>query len=114
MCCLKKSDSKALSYIELHEISGRATPDQLRDYKLSLQLYKTFNNATPTQTWIDLNESSVHTTRQTKFIISNENRLKVGWNILSHRFWNVNGKIDLDWLNLSVNSYKIKCKKIFL
>ena len=32
----------------------------------------------------------------------------------SGRFFYLNGKIELDWLNLSYNSYKIKCKNLFL
>ena len=52
--------------------------------------------------------------RQTKFYIKTSNRLRIGWNILSNRFWHLNGKIDLGWLNLSFGAYKVHCKKLFL
>ena len=42
------------------------------------------------------------------------NRLKIGMNMLSNRFFYLNGKIELDWFNLSFNSFKVKCKKLFL
>ena len=55
-----------------------------------------------------------NTSRQTKFMTSKENRLKIGMNIVSNRFFYLNGKIDLNWLNLSFDSFKLKCKLIFM
>ena len=42
------------------------------------------------------------------------NSLKVGLNALTNRLANINGKIELAWLNLSYELFKIKCKKNFL
>ena len=39
--------------------------------------------------------------------------LKVGMNLISNRFYYLNGKIEMDWLNLSYNTYKVKCKNYF-
>jgi hypothetical protein len=40
---------------------------------------------------------------------------KIGSNASSNRLYVMNGKIPLDWLNLSLDSFKIKCKNnIFL
>ena len=50
--CMKTSDAWALSYKDLHELAGRASPDQLLNYKLSLQLYKTFNYEIPSSDWL--------------------------------------------------------------
>ena len=107
--CFKPSDVSTLLYADLHEMCGRATPDQMEEYKLSLQLYKTFNFRIPTQDWIQLNVNCVNTSRQTKFKIKKSNRLKIGWNVLSNRFWHLNGKIEMSWPNLSFESYKLKC-----
>ena len=103
-----------LSFNELHEMAGRATPMQLRDYKISLQLYKTMDVQLAETDWINLNLNAVITSRQTKFITNKANRVRVGMNAFSNRAWHINGKINLDWLNLSYNSYKVKCKKLFL
>ena len=94
-------------------MAGRATPSKLPDYKLSLQLYKTFNYWIPTRDWIELNFNNIQTTRQGCFMTNKTNRLKIGMNILSNRLWYLNGKIDLNWLNMSFQTYKIKCKKTF-
>ena len=40
-------------------------------------------------------------------------RIRVGMNILTNRMRDLNEKINLDWLNQSFSSYKIKCKAIF-
>ena len=112
--CAKSSDLWMLSYNELHEMAGRATPMQLREYKIALQLYKTMDVQIPETDWINLNLNAVITSRQTKFITIKTNRVRVGMNAFSNRAWHINDKINMDWLNLSYNSYKVKCKKLFL
>ena len=42
------------------------------------------------------------------------NTYKVGLNVLANRLTSLNGKIPLEWLNLSHQSYKIKCKNLLL
>ena len=37
-----------------------------------------------------------------------------GKNILLNRFVHLNGKIEKSWLDLSLNSFKIRCKQLFL
>ena len=39
---------------------------------------------------------------------------KVGKNNLNNRLNTLNGKVEYDWLNLSIDSFKIKCKNEFL
>ena len=102
-----------LSFNSLHEMVGRDTPDKIFDYKLALQLYKVVNNNVTTPDWININFNNTHTSRQTRFMTSKANRLKVGMNLISYRFYYLNGKIEMDWLNLSYNTYKVKCKKLF-
>ena len=111
---MKTSDAWMMSYGNLHEMAGRLTPDQIMDYKLALQLYRTFNNRIPSRDWISLNLNYIQTSRQTTFHTNKTNRLKVGMNILSNRFNNINGKIELDWLNMPYQSFKHNCKPLFL
>ena len=94
-----------MSYKNLHEMAGRATPDQLLKYKLALQLYKTFNHQVPSQDWINININI--TSRQTHFIIQKCNRLRLGMNIISNRFSVLNGRIELKWFNLTYDSLKV-------
>ena len=112
--CTRSSDVWMLSFDNLHEMAGRATSDQFQKYKLALQLYRTFNLQVPTQDWVNVNINFRNTSRQIHFHTHKSNRLKIGMNMLSNRFFYLNGKIELDWFNLSFNSFKVKCKKLFL
>ena len=71
----------------LHEMVGRATPEKLMIYKLSLQLYKTYNQHIPTQDWVNLNFNGIFTSRQSRFITRKENKQKIGMNSISNRFF---------------------------
>ena len=107
----KKND---VSYVDLHRISKRATPKQMSEYKLAIQLYKVFNDGVPNNEWINLNYEIVVTSRQSKFATRRLNNSRIGLNILVNRFHALNGKIPLDWLNLSLVGFKLKIKSEFL
>ena len=47
-------------------------------------------------------------------IIVKSNRTRVGLNSLANRLYTINGIVPLEWLNLSIDSYKIRCKKLLL
>ena len=57
-----------LSFNELHEMAGRATPMQLVDYKIALQLYKTIDVQIPETDWINLNLNAVITKEAWKYV----------------------------------------------
>ena len=61
-----------------------------------------------------LNINQVITSRQTKFVTVKSNRTKVGLNSLSNRLHTINNLIPLEWLNLTIGSYKVNCKKLLL
>ena len=56
----------------------------------------------------------VLSSRQTNFITIPNSNFKIGNNKLSNRLSIRNGKINLNWLNMSANSYKIKCHQLLL
>ena len=95
-------------------MAKRAVPEKLMMYKLSLQLHKTYNHQTPIIDWLYLNDNIILTSRQLKFKIAQHNRLRVGVNALSSRFWFLNDKIDLNYLSLSFDTFKIKMKELFI
>ena len=83
-------------------------------YKLSIQLYKVYNGDNMNDDWQDMNVQQNFNARNNLFQISDYSRLKVGKNVLANRLRILNNQIDLDWLNLSLNSFKIKMKNVFL
>ena len=46
--------------------------------------------------------------------IINSSRIKVGKNILPNRLGVLNNKIKLQWMNQSLETFKLKCKDLFL
>ena len=95
-------------------MENRALPMEFAKYRLAIQLFKIYNGTTMDNDWIDMNIQQNFNARQTKFHITDSSRLNVGKNIISNRLTILNNKIILDWLNLSLNSFKLKMKSIFL
>ena len=103
-----------ISYIDLHVLHKRALPNKFCFYRHCLLLFKVFNSSIPEKDWLDLNFKMINTSRQTHFEITNSSIYKVGNNILSNRLSCINRKIPLDMLNLSIETFKIRCKNMFL
>jgi hypothetical protein len=95
-----------ISFAELHRMTKRDTPEMIRSYKLCLLFYRIFNDRTPENKWINLILNQMVMPRQENFKILKTNRLYIGMNIPNNRFH--------DWLNKSIQSYKISCKNKFL
>ena len=97
-----------ISFEHIHAMNHRATPNAIMRYNLGIQLYKLYNTAEHSLEWLHLNHNQILTSRQSHFQILKSNSLKVGLNALANRLANINGKIELAWLNLSFDSFKIK------
>ena len=111
--CLSKQPPNT-SYESIHKIAKRATPSQMSTYKHALQLYKLFNSTNMSDDWITLNYQQNFSNRQKYVQINDVSATKIGKNILSNRLGILYNQIDYDWLNLSLNYFKINCKKLYL
>ena len=58
--------------------------------------------------------NQILTLRQTNSKCGESNKLKVGLNALANRFFALNDKIPLKWLEGGFETFKIKCKELFL
>ena len=105
---------RTMSYETLHSLNNRATPNQFCTYRHALLLHKVYNNQNPNNDTIDLyfNQQFNNCCRTVKFVDTRS--YKIGKNILSNQLVILNGKINLEWLNLPFESYKIKCKNLLL
>ena len=97
-----------------HQINNRALPKTMMAYKHALLLFKVYNYKIPSIEWTHLNFQQILTSRQSLFKTMKNSKLKIGNNALANRLTLINNKIPLDWLNLTVSSYKVHCKKLFL
>ena len=103
-----------ISYDSLHYINKRATPNQITSYKHALLLHKTYNDEESNLNWINLFFNQQFNARERFVHLINTSKYKIGINILSNRLKILNGKIPLDWLNETFESFKIKVKVLFL
>ena len=106
--------NRLISYNRLHYLNKRATPNEITVYKHALLLHKTYNNLTMSIDWTNLFFNQHFNARYNLVKFFNTSKYKIGNNILANRFLVLNGKIDLDWLNGTFETYKIKCKQTFL
>ena len=90
------------------QILQKSLPSQITTYKHAILLYKFYNEKYPETDWIELNFNQILTSRQTTFRTSKSNTFKIGNNKLSSRLSILNGKINLQDLNMSLDSLKVK------
>ena len=109
-----KNYNYMMSYDHLHSVNNRAQPAQILKYKLALMLFKLYRDKIPSHEWLALNEEQIFTSRQTKCNVNSYSNYKVGFNTPTRRLTFINNAIELVWLNLSFDSFKIKCKNLFL
>ena len=114
MKILNSTKDIRISYTQLHKFEKRALPMDFSKYRLAIQLHKIYNGTSMTDDWIDMNTQQNFNTRNEKFHITDMSRLKIGINMICNRLKVLNDKINLDWLNLSLISYKLKMKEVFL
>ena len=58
-----------ISFVNIHKMNKRATPEALMSYKTAIQLHKLYNANDQSLDWISLNLNQILTTRQTHFLI---------------------------------------------
>ena len=102
------------SYESIHRLAKRGTPTQMCHYKHAIQLFKLFNSNEMSDDWVSLNLQQQFNGRNEKLQIFRISNYKVGLNLLVNRFRPLNNKIEYSWFNESLNSFKIKCKNLFL
>ena len=83
-------------------------------YKLALCLYKLYNSNFNSFEFVQLNLNQILTSRQTVFKTLKNNVFKIGMNSLTNRLTHINDMVPLSWLNMSIDTYKVHCKKLFL
>ena len=96
-----------MSFDNIHTLNKRATPNKILKYKLAICLFKLYNMNYNVVEFCMLNFNQVITSRQTNFITLKNNSL-------SNRLHVINNLIPLEWLNLSIGSFKVNCKKLLL
>ena len=98
------------SFVNIHKNCKRALPNQIMEFKQTILLHKIFNTHQPSLDWVELNFNQTITSREKFYRTVKTNKTKIGNNLLSSRLSILNGKILLDDLNMSLDSFKVKYK----
>ena len=102
------------SFEMLHTINKRATPMSIMKYKHSIELYRLYNSGEEREDWIDLNFQQNFNNRNEFINVIDTSTIRVGKNMLVNRLTILNGQIKHAWMNYSIDTYKVKCKNLFL
>jgi hypothetical protein len=102
------------SHTEIHNLAKRSPPENYCKYKHAILIHKLFNNYMPALEHIHLNFQLADNERHDSLVFTRNQKFKVGNNILINRFVHLNKMIKKDWLLLSLEAFKIKCKELFL
>ena len=106
--------TRDVSYQDLHKTFNRATPERFLLYKTALNLFKLMKSTDNNAEWVALNFNQILTSRQKNFISLRGNIKKVGLNAFANRVYILNNRIPLSWFDMSIDTFKIHCKKEFL
>ena len=102
------------THTQIHKSADRALPDQMLQYKHAITMYKLFKTCQPETEFINLNFQLNQNTRLVHTNFFSRQNYEIGNNILLNRLSHLNAKIKKSWMDLSLNTFKIKCKKLFL
>ena len=110
------SNEYDISFINVHKINNKCTPNQIMLYQISLSLYKLVNESNmPSSTaFIKLMEQIVCTSRQVMFEMHRTNQSKIGMNAIENKLYHINKLIVMDKLNWSFTRFKKHMKLQFL
>ena len=112
--CIARENSHLLTHTEIHNLAKRAMPEDICTYRHAIMLYKLMRNELCDNEMMWLNFQIVDNARLQTWSFLMRHTYDVGKNILINRMHILNGKIEKNWINLSLDTYKVKCKAKFL
>ena len=112
--CIPRGNVHLMTHTEIHAQAKRALPENMCMYKHALMLYKLLRNDLCDDELMYLNFQIADNDRSATMSFFKRQKYDVGKNILLNRLHILNNKIEKNWINLKLDSYKIKCKELFL
>ena len=89
-------------------MARRALPEKMCLYRHAITMHKLFNEFCCEDEFLHLNF------QLSKIIFIKNQNYEVGNNILLNRLHELKNRIDKSWMQLSLESFKVKCKAMFL
>ena len=73
-----------------------------------------FKHECPSNVWLSAQFNFIFHERKNQILFTSNSSKRVGLNSLSNRFNFVCHMLEFDWLSLSLDAMKVRCKRIFL
>ena len=102
------------THTQIHKSANRALPDQMINYKHAITMYHSFNSCQPEEEFININFQLNQNLRIQHANFFDRHKYEAGKNTLLKRMSHLNHKIEKQWLELSLDSFKVIRKKLFL
>ena len=102
------------THTQIHSIANRALPDQMLNYKHAISMHKLYNHCQPETKFIQMNFQLNQNQRIKHANFFSRQHYDTGKNILLNRLAHLNDKIEKSWLELNIDTFKVKCKQLFL
>ena len=102
------------THIEIRRMSERALLEKMCLYRHAIMMFKLFNNIICENEFEQMNFQLYDNDRFPKITFIKNQRFDVGKNLLLNQFCYLNNRIDKRWLDMSLETYKVKCKAMFL
>ena len=100
-----------LSYKELHKKFKRATPAIFGKYLTCINYYDVLTSQAPRIVFNNVQAVTTREERNPRLTFVAINQIKCGLNLLHNRFRSVTGIIRKNWVPLSRQMFKLKCKE---
>ena len=102
------------SYMYLHRIYLRATPEMWSNYSTACGMYNLVCRQSPEQVVPFLMMNALHSSRQQSYTFTRSNMTKIGFNCFSNRLQLVSNRMKCDWQQMSYEMFKVRCKDLFI
>ena len=102
------------SYMYLHRIYLRATPEMWSNYSTACGMYNLVCRQSPEQVVPFLMMNALHSSRQQSYTFTRSNLTKIGFNCFSNRLQLVSNRMKCDWQQMSYEMFKVRCKDLFI
>jgi len=112
--CLNKSDWSMVSFSDLHQLAGKATPMMMADYYQAMSLKSIMDNGSPTLVWTKLQVNCRISRRSGGITFGNESRNLSGKHNFANRVFHISKKLPIGWENMTTSMFKKTAKDLFI
>jgi len=112
--CFRQGDWNYVSFKDIHEIAGIATPIMYSDYCHVTTLKRIIETCHPETVWNRLQHNCIELRRENRIFFTNGSQTPMGLNNFANRVQFTSSKLTSNWDSLSTWAFKRLAKQLFL